>query len=786
MPLLIRVRPTSQKEKKDPRSWDVVKFLDDKVICFDPSDNENADRRGVPAHARNCKDTNYAFDHVFNEFASQEEIYHATAAKLLNFVMQGYNATVFAYGATGSGKTHTMLGDYSFETNTIQNPGVIVQTLEDLFAKADASKGETMYSFCISYLEVYNETIRDLLADSSQKSKPLDLREDSKGMKVAGLTTHDVKSLKDVMTLLNQGNSLRAQSATEANPVSSRSHAVLQVLISSKPRTANVKTSIKVGKLSLIDLAGSERACVTKNRGRLLLEGANINRSLLALGNCINALGDPTNKASYVNYRDSKLTRLLKDSLGGNSKTVMITNISPSSLSYEETHNTLKYANRAKNIKTTATRNEVAVEMHIHEYKQIIADLRSEISELKTALTEVREQSTTDMPIDKDEEASVEKLRSEMSLAFQERQHITKSIMDLEDMEWESRFEMRKTKAELFRVQHTTRTIAETPLKKKMHGSLEKLEDDIRSNQLLKERLQKRLEKSIEATQTMQDLVDQITSDYGRTILDAEIRMQLLELDKLELEHRNQDQERELLLKRLQQDEKDMTMSMMQEVIEEQYALLRVNNAVDSRIQQGFELVQHLMNAGCETVPAFMNTSKSPATPTAPDSAGKKRKHAQPRQDFKMEVGNENGFSCVSPVLCMSEMSLQSPTKSPKITPKFRPSHANAAANMNANVNAPRNVKPASVWMDAQAKVSNTGSRKGTVLHASRSYASMHGNAGNGQPGTKFPTILKDRKNIVGSEDSNTSNSSMEQHVAKKNMRYKVLRRASEAALKPR
>lgn len=188
------------------------------------------------------------------------------------------------------------------------------------------------------------------------------------------------------MNLLFIGNRRRTTEATNANQTSSRSHAIFQINVTSKPKTKNIHVETLISKLSLIDLAGSERGTVTENRGIRLLEGAKINRSLLALANCINALGDKSKKGFFVPYRDSKLTRLLKDSLGGNSKTVMITNISPASSQIEETLNTLKYASRAKNIKVKVTSNKKIVSLHVAEYKNIINDLRQEIEELKAKL----------------------------------------------------------------------------------------------------------------------------------------------------------------------------------------------------------------------------------------------------------------------------------------------------------------------------------------------------------------------------------------------------------------
>src|ERR1700753_339368 len=185
------------------------------------------------------------------------------------------------------------------------------------------------------------------------------------------------------MDMIVRGNEYRTMSPTEANATSSRSHAVLQINISQKDRNAGVDEPHTMATLSIIDLAGSERASATKNRGERLLEGANINKSLLALGSCINALCDPR-KRNHVPYRNSKLTRLLKFSLGGNSKTVMIVCVSPSSSHFDETKNTLRYANRAKNIQTKVTRNVYNVNRHVKDYVKKIDEQRALIDELKT------------------------------------------------------------------------------------------------------------------------------------------------------------------------------------------------------------------------------------------------------------------------------------------------------------------------------------------------------------------------------------------------------------------
>ena len=290
-------------------------------------------------------------------------------------MLDGYNATVFAYGATGCGKTHTITG-------TVQAPGVIFLTMQELFERIGEINDEKHTEVSLSYLEIYNETIRDLLVPGGSK-QTLMLREDAnQAVSVAGLTSHHPQNVQEVMDMIVRGNEYRTMSPTEANATSSRSHAVLQINVSQKDRNANIHEPHTMATLSIIDLAGSERASATKNRGERLQEGANINKSLLALGSCINALCDPRKK-NHVPYRNSKLTRLLKFSLGGNCKTVMIVCVSPSSQHFDETQNTLRYANRAKNIQTKVTRNVYNVNRHVKDFLVKIDEQLVLINELK-------------------------------------------------------------------------------------------------------------------------------------------------------------------------------------------------------------------------------------------------------------------------------------------------------------------------------------------------------------------------------------------------------------------
>lgn len=304
----------------------------------------------------------YAFDSVFDSSASQMEVYRRTAKPFIPRVLAGFNVTVFAYGATSAGKTHTMFGSSrADEAASRAEAGIIPNAIGDLFhfieEKMEVLSTGEKWEVNMSYIEVYNEQIYDLLV-AVPSGKILSLREDQeKGIvMIAGVIEQKVNALDEVMKLLALGNRNRKTEATMANQVSSRSHAILQLNVTHTFRSSGGKEATVESKLSLIDLAGSERASATNNRGVRLMEGASINKSLLALANCINALAENsgTGKKGNVKFRDSKLTLLLKNSLEGRSNLVIIANVNPSHVTLEDSHNTLKYANRAKNIKINA------------------------------------------------------------------------------------------------------------------------------------------------------------------------------------------------------------------------------------------------------------------------------------------------------------------------------------------------------------------------------------------------------------------------------------------------
>ncbi|XP_070765166.1 kinesin-like protein KIF18A [Enoplosus armatus] len=449
--VVVRVRPTSDSEKRE-NCRNVVQVVDNHMLIFDPKEEDTSCFGSQRVRNRNInkranKDLKFVFDHVFNENSTQVDIFENTTKGVLDGVMNGFNCTVFAYGATGAGKTHTMLGSQN-------EPGVMYCTMKELFKRMDDAKEEKEFAVAFSYLEVYNEQIRDLLANAG----PLAVREDSsKGVVVQGLTLHQPKSAEHILEALDSGNRNRTQHPTDMNATSSRSHAVFQIYLRQQDKTASLNPNVCIAKMSLIDLAGSERASATNAKGARLREGANINRSLLALGNVINALADPKSKKTHIPYRDSKLTRLLKDSLGGNCRTVMIANVSPSSKSYDDTHNTLKYANRAKEIKSSLKSNVVSLDSHIGQYAVICEKQRQEILQLKQKLKEYEEKNMVPGAfnmISSQKQAEFKRVSEDLQRIFSGRAQIRREQLDLERQLKENELRQRYSEEDNLQVQY--------------------------------------------------------------------------------------------------------------------------------------------------------------------------------------------------------------------------------------------------------------------------------------------------------------------------------------------
>ncbi|XP_030279025.1 kinesin-like protein KIF1B isoform X3 [Sparus aurata] len=312
-------------------------------------------------------------------FASQNLVYNDIGKEMLAHAFEGYNVCIFAYGQTGAGKSYTMMGKQEEGQE-----GIIPMLCEDLFEKIneDSNKEELSYSVEVSYMEIYCERVRDLLNPKNKGN--LRVREHPlMGPYVEDLSKLAVTSYTDIADLMDAGNKARTVAATNMNETSSRSHAVFTIVFTQKKHDSETDLSTeKVSKISLVDLAGSERADSTGAKGTRLKEGANINKSLTTLGKVISALAEVSKKkkkTDFIPYRDSVLTWLLRENLGGNSRTAMVAALSPADINYDETLSTLRYADRAKNIKCNAVINE-------DPNNKLVRDLKDEVSRLKELL----------------------------------------------------------------------------------------------------------------------------------------------------------------------------------------------------------------------------------------------------------------------------------------------------------------------------------------------------------------------------------------------------------------
>ncbi|XP_025837390.1 kinesin-like protein KIF13A isoform X2 [Agrilus planipennis] len=407
----VRVRPFNRREIELGTQC-VVEMKKQQTVLQQPSGLDKLDRK---------QPKTFAFDHCFDSidpsrdnYASQENVFDCLGRDILDNAFQGYNACIFAYGQTGSGKSYTMMGTQNCK-------GIIPRLCDSLFDLiAKRQSDELSYKVEVSYMEIYNEKVHDLL-DPTTTKQSLKVREHNVlGPYVDGLSQLAVKSFEDIDNLMAEGNKSRTVAATNMNSESSRSHAVFTVILTQT--LTDTKTGVsgeKVSRMSLVDLAGSERAVKTGAVGERLKEGSNINKSLTTLGLVISKLADQSsgkNKDKFVPYRDSVLTWLLKDNLGGNSKTVMVATISPAADNFEETLSTLRYADRAKRIVNHAVVNE-------DPNARIIRELRQEVETLK----EMLKHATGSPDIYKKLNES-EKLYKEMSQTWEEKLEKTERI----------------------------------------------------------------------------------------------------------------------------------------------------------------------------------------------------------------------------------------------------------------------------------------------------------------------------------------------------------------------
>eukprot|EP00854_Cymbomonas_tetramitiformis_P010535 gene10535-12465_t len=369
----VRIRPLNRDEECSGESWRVS----DNTIIYKASSSQNA--------------ISYCLDNVFGPEADTTTVYEKTAKDTVLSVIQGFNGTLFAYGQTSSGKTHTMRG--------ATGEGIVPRSVRDIFAKIETVAGRE-YLLRVSYMEIYNEQIRDLLRPSKCQ---LQVHEDPyRGVYVSGLHEEIVSSADQVLQLMESGELNRHVGETNMNLRSSRSHTIFRMVVESREYVpaadadAQDQTcdAVMVSTLNLVDLAGSERVRKTGAEGARLKEGVHINKSLSVLGTVINKLSEGGDKLGYIPYRDSKLTRILQPALGGNARTSVIACITPSSLHADETKGTLQFACRAKCVTNSACQNEVISDTAIMKRQTFeIAELRQKLREVNEGYEEEKQQN---------------------------------------------------------------------------------------------------------------------------------------------------------------------------------------------------------------------------------------------------------------------------------------------------------------------------------------------------------------------------------------------------------
>ncbi|XP_033321263.1 kinesin-like protein 68D [Megalopta genalis] len=516
----------------------------------------------------------FTFDAVYDWNSSQQDLYEETVRPLVSSVLDGFNGTIFAYGQTGTGKTYTMeglKGDYD-------RRGVIPRSFEHIFNHIGRSEN-MQYLVRASYLEIYQEEIRDLL--QSDQSLRFELKEKpDTGVFVKDLSTSVCKNAAEIQQLMNIGNQNRTIGATNMNEHSSRSHAIF--LITIEMGSIDDTGGIRVGRLNLVDLAGSERQSKTGACGERLKEASKINLSLSALGNVISALVD--GKTTHVPYRDSKLTRLLQDSLGGNSKTIMVANIGPASYNYDETLTTLRYANRAKNIKNKPRINEDPKDALLRQYQEEIGRLKEKLAqkgmvprrkkkskkkkedETADSESEAEDSRSEDNKIGTDKKLIAEQLKAEK----QETETLIMRIKDLESkMLCGGKNIIDHTNEQQRALEQKSAEIAER--KKREVEMRQKLEDEELTMLGVKEtytNLQqevdvksRKLRKCFTKLQVLKQELEDVTNDFNRDRRDLEQTqhelMKELKLKYLIIENFIPEEEKNKILSRIHLDEEE-------------------------------------------------------------------------------------------------------------------------------------------------------------------------------------------------------------------------------------
>jgi hypothetical protein len=566
--VVIRVRPPLPRELEGDKPFqNVVKVSrDERAITI--SENVNAtDDDGNPTYGNGPYSTHrFTFDTVYGQNSTQEKVYNTMARAVVDSSLQGYNATIFAYGQTGTGKTYTMEGFHQHDQR-----GIIPRAIEQIFNHISSSVSPRLrFLVRASYLQIYNEVISDLLKPERTN---LAIREAKKrGVFVEGLSEWVVRSPQEIYGLMERGGAMRATGSTKMNELSSRSHAVFIIIAEQSETTyvdsnghelapedfhelvkttktqsdlnaleKDVRQSFKVGKLNLVDLAGSERVRLSGATGQRLEESKKINQSLSALGNVIAALTDPRGR-QHIPYRDSKLTRILEDSLGGNCKTTMMAMVSPALEAILESVSTLKFANRAKNIKNLATINE-----------------------------------------DMDQRSLLRKYERELKKLRAELENRTKQVVDkrrlLELDEQRRRAEQDKMAAIRALEKRSLEFMREKQEKKRLESKINSLQGQM---------LMGGLEKNIVATPAfraaLKEQRDRIREEYEKRLADLEMERETIEEEKAQV-----DRYKQLLLK-----QRDIMIALTQRLNERDEQIMALQDELDAYDRHQKELEEKL------------------------------------------------------------------------------------------------------------------------------------------------------------------------------------------------
>ncbi|KAL3691783.1 hypothetical protein R1sor_005434 [Riccia sorocarpa] len=537
--VVVRCRPLHSKEKAEGR-----------LSCV------SVDTQRCTIQVRNTKNPDvppklFTFDRTYGSSSTQREVYDDVAHSIVHSVMCGYNGTILAYGQTASGKTFTMDG--------LDNPpemrGIIPNAFEDIFAHIEQSQSSDHFLVRASYLEIYNEEIRDLLAQNSHNPHRLELKESGDtGVYVKNLTSVTVQSVPDINRLLSMGKKNRSVGATLMNQDSSRSHSIFSITVETSAGPCSEhpdagQSVIRVGKLNLVDLAGSERLNKTGATGDRFRELTNINWSLSALGNVISALVD--GKSTHIPYRDSKLTRLLQDSLGGNTRTVMIANIGPADYNFDESISTLRYANRAKNIKNKPRINEDPKDAILREFQEEIIRVESELRRLRAQLQmgfsdqEARAENSADM--EKEMQIYKDQIRQNMEWEVTHYKSLSEQALACikADLERKAQQEMEALKAEKERTEEEKQKIAEKLFQQHMElqSHYQALAREKEDREVLAQKLKALEEKLLHGSNTVSEKLSEKAKELAlreqqireKEFLDDERQRKIAELEESQL-----------------------------------------------------------------------------------------------------------------------------------------------------------------------------------------------------------------------------------------------------------